>query len=244
MCRQAMRLGFSHACPTEHADFHPPDPCYGRLDMVTYSRALAACRQKFAGQMVVLQGIEVDYQSRYDGAVRAFLAQHSVDFAIGSTHYADGHFVVDALLEAYDADTAYRRYFQAVRETAASGLFDVLGHLDLLKRYGIPRWGSYSRRPYVDDIEAILQAAVGSGTGLEINTSGLRQAPAETFPDLHTLRRYRELGGEIVTLGSDAHQPAHVGQHIHQGLALAQVAGFKAIAVFIERTPHWLDIKD
>ena len=243
-CQRALELGLSHICPTEHVDFDPQDICYGYFDVETYSRDVDTCQERFSGQMALLKGVEIDYQFRFDTEIRAFLAQHNFDFVIGSVHYADGLYVQDALLDAYDPDTAYRRYFSAVRETAASGLFDVVGHLDMLKRHAIPRWGAFDARRYSDEIEAVLQATIETGTGLEINTSGLRQAPAETFPGLETLRRYRELGGEVLTLGSDSHRVADLGNTIGNGLALALAAGFKAIAVFVDRQPHWLDIGD
>jgi len=242
LCRRALQLGFSHLCPTEHADFDPQDPGYGYLDVEVYSQAVTGCREQFARQIALLKGVEIDYQSRFDAGVRDFLAQYTFDLVIGSVHYVDGLYLRDALLDAYDPDTAYRRYFNAVREAAASGLFDVVGHLDLLKRHGVPRWGAFDPCHYADEIDAVLHAAVASGTGLEINTGGLRQAPGETFPGLKTLRRYRELGGQVLTLGSDAHRAANVGRNIRDGLALAQAAGFKAIAVFVDRQPHWLDI--
>jgi histidinol-phosphatase (PHP family) len=242
LCRQAPRLGLTHICPTEHADFDPRDPYYNELNVGAYSRDLEACRAELDGRVVVLKGVEVDYQPRFDARVRDFLARHPFDFVIGSVHFVDGLYVGDALLETHDRDTAYRRYFDAVRVAAASGLFDVLGHLDLLKRHATRRWGTFDAARYADEIEAVLRAAVETGTGLEINTSGLRQAPAETYPRLETLRRYRELGGEILTLGSDAHRTANLGKDVREGLELARAAGFKAIAVFVARQPQWLDI--
>jgi histidinol-phosphatase (PHP family) len=244
LCQRALHLGLSYLCPTEHADFDPQDICYGHLNVEAYSQAVADCREQFAGHLTLLKGIEIDYQPRFDAEVRAFLAQHTFDFVVGSVHYADGSYVGDSLLEAYDPDTAYRRYFDAVRQAAASGLFDVIGHLDLLKRHGIPRWGAFDPRRYADEIDAILQAAAETGTGLEINTSGLRQAPGETYPCPETLRRYRELGGKVLTLGSDAHRVANLGRNIRDGLALARAVGFEAIAVFVERQPCWLNIGD
>lgn len=244
LCQRALELGLTHICPTEHADFAPQDPGYGYLDIAAYFRTLAACRERFDGQIVVLRGIEVDYQPHFDVEVRAFLARHAFDFVIGSAHYADGLYIEDALPDACDPDTAYRHYFDGVREIAASGLFDVVGHLDLLKRYTASRWGAFDARRYADEIDAVLHAAIETGTGLEINTSGLRQAPAETFPGLETLRRYRELGGQVLTLGSDAHRVTDLGKNIGDGLALARAAGFKAIAVFVDRRPCWLDIGD
>lgn len=242
-CQRALQLGFSHLCPTEHADFDPQDMGYNYLNMQAYSRAFGTCQEQFDGQIALLKGIEIDHQPRFDAEVRAFLARHSFDFVVGSVHYADGLYAGDALLNAYDLDTAYRHYFDAVRKTAASGLFDVVGHLDVLKRYATPRWGTFDPHRYADAIDAVLCAAVETGTGLEINTSGLRQSPVETFPGLETLRRYRQLGGEVLTLGTDAHREADLGKNIPDALALAQAAGFRAVAVFVERQPRWLDIR-
>jgi histidinol-phosphatase (PHP family) len=241
-CQQAMHLGLSYICPTEHADFDPQDNCYGYLNVEAYSRELAACRGRFDGQITVLQGVEVDYQPRFGAKIKDFLAQHTFDFIIGSTHYVEGLFVANAFLDAHDPETACRRYFEAVRQTAASGLFDVVGHLDLIKRHAIRRWGSFDRHRYAGEIEMVLQAALETGTGLEINTSGLRGGAAETFPGLETLCRYRELGGQVLTLGSDAHCVADLGKNIHDGLSLAQAAGFETIAVFVAREPRWLEI--
>ena len=243
LCERALPLGLSHLCPTEHVDFDPQDPCYGYFDYQAYSRDINTCQEQFAGRIILLKGIEIDYQARFDTEIRTFLARHTFDFVIGSVHYADGLYIKDALLKAYDSDTAYRRYFKAVRQAANSGLFDVIGHLDLLKRHAVPRWGAFDPRRYADEIEAILQAAIERGTGLEINTSGLRQAPAETFPGPETLRRYRELGGETISLGSDAHHEKNLAQDIRHGLALAQTAGFKAITIFKQRQPSRLDIE-
>lgn len=243
-CRRARQLGLSYLCPTEHVDFDPQDTGYNYLNVEAYTRDVEACQEQFEAQLTLLKGVEVDYQARFDAELRGFLAQHAFDFVIGSVHYVDGLFVVDALIDAHDPDTAYRRYFDAVRQAAGSGLFDVIGHLDLLKRHGIPRWGHFDPHRYGDEIEAVLQAAVDTGTGLEINTSGLRQVPAETYPGLETLRLYRELGGTVITLGSDAHHVANLGKNIHDGLARARAAGFERIAVFVERQPFWLGIGD
>lgn len=237
-----MELGLSYICPTEHVDFCPQDMGYGYFDSVAFSRNVAACQEQYDGQITLLKGIEVDYQLCFDAEVRAFLLQHTFDFVIGSVHYADGLYIGNALLEAYDCDTAYRRYFHAVRQVAASGLFDVMGHLDLLKRYAPPRWKDFDARHYADEIEAVLRAAVETGTGLEINTSGLRQSPGQAYPGLEVLRRYRELGGEVLTLGTDAHRATDLGRNIGDGLSLARAAGFKAVAVFVQRRPHWIDI--
>jgi len=238
-----VRLGLSYLCLTEHKDFDPQDLCFGHFHYEKYSRDVAACQQRFNPRLKLLKGVEVDYQRRYERQIRAFLAATEFDFVLGAVHYIDGLSIFDDLLERYDADTAYRRYFAAVREAVASGFFDAIGHLDVIKRYGVCRYGPFDPHRYAEEIDAVLRALVETGTGLEINTSGLRQPPAETFPGLEVLRRYRELGGEIITLGSDAHHLPHLGYGIEEALEMARAAGFKAITVFEERQPRWVDIQ-
>ncbi len=102
----------------------------------------------------------------------------------------------------------------------------MLGHFDLVKRYGVAHYGRLEPEIFAEEIRAVLRAAVEAGVGLEINASGLRQAPGEPYPGLTVLRWYRELGGEIVTVGSDAHRVEHLAAGMDQALALAQAAGF------------------
>ena len=91
-------------------------------------------------------------------------------------------------------------------------------------------------------MDAILRACIDTGTGIEINTSGLRGPPREPFPALPVLCRYRELGGEVLTVGSDAHTVQDLARDIPEALALARAAGFRAITLFVDREPTWVPI--
>lgn len=144
--------------------------------------------------------------------------------------------------EERTVQAAYRPYFAELRRAVASGLFDLIGHFDLVKRYGVNYYGPFDPAAFADQIHDILELAVDRGVGLEINTSGLRQPPRETFPGLAILRRYRQLGGEILTVGSDAHSTADLGRGIPQAVALARQAGFRAIALFERGELRWMDI--
>jgi len=190
--------------------------------------------------LTVLIGAEVDYQQQYDTEVRQFMDAAELDFVIGSVHYARGEAIF--LPSFYDVSERenYEAYFEEVLAAVQSGLFDVLGHLDIVKRYGVPHYGPFDSTCYADEIDAILRACVDTGTGLEINTSGLRGPPQETFPTLPVLQRYRALGGRVLTVGSDAHVAADLGRDIPHALDLAKAAGFEAVTLFVERQPTWL----
>lgn len=137
---------------------------------------------------------------------------------------------------------AYGPYFAESLRAAQSGLGDVLGHLDLVKRYGVRQYGPLDPVVFEEEIREILRAAAHSGMGLEINTSGLRQSPGEPYPALTVLGWFRELGGEILTAGSDAHHADDLGGGITEALAMAKEAGFRAIATFEERRVKWIDL--
>jgi histidinol-phosphatase (PHP family) len=124
---------------------------------------------------------------------------------------------------------------------ACEGDFDVLGHLDLVKRdarkFGKPYDGP---GPYADMIRTALRAIVERGKGIEINTSPLRKGLTEPCPSLDILRWYRELGGEVLTLGSDAHTPDAIGADFEPVLEMAQAAGFARLARFERRQLTWM----
>ena len=113
---------------------------------------------------------------------------------------------------------------------------------NLVKRYGSAAYGPFEPAMFEDEIRAVLRAAVDSGVGLEINTSGLRQAPGEAYPGVAILRWYRELGGELLSIGSDAHHVEHLAAGIPAALDLARVAGFRAITTFAAHRPRWIDL--
>jgi len=135
---------------------------------------------------------------------------------------------------------AYEAYFRQVARLAAEGNFDVLGHLDLVKRDARKFGKAYDGpEPYAEMIRTALRSLVERGKGIEINTSPLRRGQPEPCPSLEVLRWYRELGGEILTFGSDAHTPDAIGSHFDVALEMARVAGFTRLATFERRQIHW-----
>jgi histidinol-phosphatase (PHP family) len=234
----------------EHVDFDPRDRGYGTFDPEGYAREITAARLEVP-DVCFCQGVEITYQASFEAEIRRWLSGQGWDYVVASVHlidYADGWAIVsepgavDGYFAAHDQRQAYVPYFEELLRAVQSRVGDVLGHLDLIKRYGVARYGPFVPALFEDEIRAVLRAAVEAGSGLEINTSGLRQAPEETYPALEVLRWYRELGGEILTVGSDAHHVDHLGAGIPHALDLARAAGFGAIAYFQSRQVHWLDL--
>ncbi len=250
--RRAQELGLVEVGLCEHADFDPRDRSYGYLDLARYDREMAEARAK-TPRVLLRQGVEITYQAGLEAEIRAWLARKDWDYVIASVHlvdYDDGWAMVseppaaEAYFSNHSQRQAYVPYFEELLRAARSSLGDVLGHFDLVKRYGVACYGQFEPEVFADEIRAVLRAAVEAGVGLEINASGLRQAPGEPYPGLTILRWYRELGGEILTVGSDAHCVEHLAAGADQALALALAAGFTAITTFDARAPRWIAISD
>jgi histidinol-phosphatase (PHP family) len=247
--RQAARLGLAEVGFCEHADFDARDRSYGTLDLARYDRELAEARAMVPG-VELRQGVEITFQAGLVATIRPWLAAHRWDYVVTSVHlvdYADGWAIIsdptatDAYFRDHSQRQAYLPYFEELLRAVLSGLGDVLGHLDLVKRYGADVYGPFEPAAFEEEIRAVLQAMVERGMALEVNTSGLRQPPGEPYPALTVLRWYRELGGELLTLGSDAHHTHHLGAGLAEGAALARAAGFSAVVTFEGRRPHLVD---
>ena len=160
---------------------------------------------------------------------------------LGSAHWIDQ--IEPALSEFYQRqppEQVEQDYLTRVLELAQAGEFDSLGHLDLIKRYRPLSMGTFDPLPYADLIRAILRAIVQRDRAIEINTSPLRKGLPAPCPDLTVLRWYRELGGEKLTVGSDAHCARDVGADISTALELARAAGFGRIVTFERRKVEWV----
>ncbi|HSW10356.1 MAG TPA: histidinol-phosphatase HisJ family protein [Bacillota bacterium] len=245
-CLAARQAGIEEICFTDHLDVHPVDPGFGYFDPAGYCREVTALAG-FPGVGVRL-GLEVGFDRHSHPDLLAYLEAHPLplDFVLGSVHVVEDRLLDTSLLSAEDLEPALCAYFDeveaAVRAAAGGRLFDVLGHLDVFKRY-LPGGRDRFRLPrFRDRIDSILGLAAAGGVGLEINTSGLRHRLGETLPALEVVRRFRELGGEVLTVGSDSHREGDVGSGIDAALDVARAAGFRAITTFRQRQPVWVDI--
>jgi histidinol-phosphatase (PHP family) len=238
--RQATCLGLAEVGFCEHADFDARDRSYGTLDLARYDRELAEARALVPG-VRLRQGVEITYQASLSAQIAAWLAARRWDYVVASVHlvdYADGWSIISepaataAYFRGHSQRQAYQPYFEEVLRAVQSGLGNVLGHLDLVKRHGTGVYGPLDPAAFEEEIRSVLWAMVERDMALEVNTSGLRQAPGEPYPALTVLRWYREMGGELLTLGSDAHHAGDLGAGLVEGAALARTAGFEAVVTF------------
>ncbi len=219
---------------TDHIDFDPRGPNHAPDD-AERERLVRAAAERWAPLGVAIRfGLEVSWESDREDEIRAYLAGHPYDFVIGSVHITpDSPYHVSRVerwVAGRSIDEIVAPYFAEVEAAARSGLFDTLGHLDFVKRYVASHLEPAAFAERLDLYDPILRALVESGTGLEVNTSGLRQAPRDTYPGPAVVARFRELGGERLSAGSDAHRLDWFAHGLEDGYRIAAEAGFDALA--------------
>lgn len=238
LCQAALERGLAGLTITDHFDTDPLDHGYGRYDPDAICRDVEQARRVFGERLSVLVGAEVCYQPPFARQIADFLQACPLDFALGGVHYVRREYVEAAYFTRRAVEEAYEAYFQAVGQAVQSGLFDSLAHLDLAKRYAPPASGPFDPRRYWEQIERILRLMIEQGIALEINTKALRQGCTAPFPDEAILRRYAELGGTRITIGSDCHKAADLGYRVAWAHDLARSAGFTHVTRFVQRRPR------
>ncbi len=244
MTQAAQDQGLAGIAFTEHAEWYTGDPAYGYFDPDAYFAEVEHVRARFNGATTVLAGVEVGNPHDFPETVMALLDRYPFDLVIGSVHWLNGLPAWQAPAFEQGIEATYRRYFDELSRMVTSAQFDVLGHLDLVRR---DSWTLYGQvldlAPYRDTIDGILQRLVESGRGMEINTSGLRKGLPDPVPGIEIIRRYRELGGELLVFGSDGHHPSHVAYGFATARDLALAAGFTRLVRFERRRPiAWIDL--
>lgn len=235
-CWLALERGIPELVITDHLDFDPAEPAFAYSDFSTRERTVREAAERWADRGLAIRlGVEITYEARREDEIREHLAGHPYDFAIGSIHVGRRSPYAASRVAAWIAGRSFADivapYFAEVVAAARSGLFDTIGHLDYVKKYlaaHLPP-AAFGAAPEV--YEAALAALVESGTGLEVNSSGLRQAPRETYPAPWVVARYRALGGKVVTAGSDAHHVRSFAYGLAHAYRVAAEAGFAEIAI-------------
>ena len=239
-CRAAIAGGVTEIAFTDHLDHEPADPGAGYYRPDDYLRELEENRARFAGELTVLRGVEIDFNERIAGQVERFVSAYGreYDFVIGSVHYGhEGAIIFPEYFGGRSLDDVFLPYFDQMEKAVETGWFDVIGHLDLPKRYAPKTHRVYDPLRYRERLLPIFDAMIARGVGFEINTSGLRQAPKTSMPGPSVVRWYADRGGELITTGSDSHAAQTVGTGIAKTLDMLELSGIRAVASFRRREP-------
>lgn len=234
MVTAAEKAGLREICFTDHYDFNDVDK--EKRDLFTVDDYRAAYDRLSSPEVKIRRGVEFGLTPWNQKELKDLSGLYDFDFVIGSVHYAGGY---DPYSKDYwvhnGLDTAFEKYLlQTLECVKKQDGFDVLGHLNYVcKSEHNPTRKPLFYRDYADLIDEIMKILVANGKGMEINTSGVDRV-GEFLPSLAYIKRFRELGGEVITVGSDAHDASRVGQHLTGALQIAKEA-FGYVCTFEKR---------
>lgn len=244
MIEGAIQKGLHTICITDHndkdypADQHAKAPEF-MFDVDRYFEVLSSLKADYADRIAVRMGIEIGLQPHLGEYFEELTKKYPFDFVIGSVHLIEGKdpYYKDSL-DGYTDEEFYRKAFLVTLENLKEvKSFDVLGHIDYVVRYGRHQARDYSYRKYADLLDEILKEIIEMGKGIELNTSGFKYGLGFSHPHPDVIRRYRELGGEIITIGADAHKPTHIAYDFSQAGGILKECGFKYYTEFKGRKP-------
>lgn len=221
MCQEAIGRGIVELGFSEHMDFDPQDLGYGFFDYDLYTSEIRRAQETFGNRLVIRKGIEIDYQYCFEDRIRDWLKNKNFDFAIGSIHYIDHEFINRRLLAKKDLGEIYDIYFDEVSRSIESGLFDIIGHLDLIRKHTDKRALELNNLDYEERMRTILTEIIGNENYLEINTklSVLERTCTETMPSREIVEDFVENGGRLISVGSDAHSKDEIGIGVEEQLS-------------------------
>lgn len=238
MCREALRKNIPEIAFTEHFDRKRDAMCFDRYDADGFFKAIQVARQEFGPRgLTIKAGIEVGEIHLNRDEVNAVLDSHPYDLVLGSLHWTRGENIFERpYFQKRDARTAARDYFEELAEMVDGGGFNIMSHMDVLKRTG---YGMYNNHfditEWEEYVRPVFAACIRRGIAPEINTSALRMPVNQTHPTIEAIRWYKEMGGERLTIGSDSHNPYQLGTGLDKAISIAKEVGFTHLTKFANR---------
>jgi histidinol-phosphatase (PHP family) len=232
MVISAIEKGFDEIGFSDH--FCIRQPCswaVGADGIAQLEEKVAEVKEKYKEQINVLFGLEVDYFADREEEIRESLQPFNFDYLIGSVHFLDDwNYDTDkSRYDDYSNDFLYEWYFRELQKAAKSGLFDIMAHPDLIKKFRI--WPETSKRHLFEETAGIFAE---SGVAFEINTSGIDRPCGEFFPGNELLESFCN-AGVSVTLGSDSHLKEQIGRYFNEARTILKEIGYTKITLFRNR---------
>ena len=246
MILEGIRRGLRTMCFTEHMDLdYPEEPGLFEVNTGSYREKFLQMREKYQDQIELLFGIELGLQPHLAEIHRSYLNEWPFDFVIGSSHVVHGKDpYYPSFYEGKEEAQAYQEYFESILENlAVFDEMDVYGHIDYVVRYGPNKNQYYSYEGYREILDEILKTLIRKNIGLELNTAGYKYGLGHPNPTEAVLKRYAELGGEILTIGSDGHAPEQLAWDFRKIPSLLKECGFRYYTVFEERMPVFYPVE-
>ena len=256
--QRAAELGLAAYAITDHCEcnrwysqeHYPGETTYQYfnfgIDFESSVSAVTELKQRYSGKLNLICGTEMGQATHDLEIAEKIVSDPRLDFVLASMHQLpkteDFCFIDYSHYSEEDIYALCRRYFEEIYKLCVWGKFDILGHLTYFLRY-MSKVGINPDISRFDDIIAeSFRLLAHSGKGIEINTSGLRQGFGDTFPGLKYVRLFRDLGGEVISIGSDSHTAEDIGADVDKGAQIAAAAGFTRLCYFKERKPQFISI--
>lgn len=247
MVQAALDAGMEELCLTDHCDLpeakEQPNSKYA-FRWEQEEQQLALARSRFREGIAIRTGIELGQPWEDPDFARRLLAHPTLDFVLGSVHILDPAHDRQDIYDTHYRDEAtchalLEPYFQLIQYLAESDFCDVLAHIIYPLRYMNARDGNHvTLERYQEQLRRILTTAIQTGKGIELNT--YRGDTVSDWRELLTL--YKECGGELITLGSDAHRPQDVAKGLREGAELLRSLGFRYVARYVGRKPEMMPL--
>lgn len=248
MCLRAVELNMKAFAITDHCDFDGSNLPHCIEKISSSVKATEDFRNSHPSNTEILTGVELGEASDFPDDAKTILELCDYDVVIGSYHNSasgeDFYYVDAKSLSDKEISDLLTAYFNKIYETAKVSGINVLAHITYPLRYIV---GNHKRKVDINDyneiITLILKTIIERGVSLEVNTSGLRQQIAETLPNADILKMYRNLGGELISLGSDSHNTKDLGKGIKETVSLLKSLGFTHITYYKKRKPVQVSIE-
>jgi histidinol-phosphatase (PHP family) len=249
MIEAALSKGLKHVTFTEHNDFEAPGSKFypegsWDLNVDSYLYELLKLREEYRDRIYVGFGIEIGLLEEAFRKNAILALSHEFDFVIGSVHFIGGLDIYDEkYCESRNVKSALFDYFDSIMKNIVKfNNFDVLGHIDLPIR--VMPWPEDDYKPsdHLDKIDEILNFLIENEKGLELNMASLAKGKKNPCPHPEILKRYKELGGELITVGSDAHKPENMATHFDLAYDLLKDCGFKYYCTYENRTATYVKL--
>jgi len=232
---RAIAIGLNEIAITDHADHNPSDIGAGKYDPQQAYEATCRAMARYGKKIIIRHGVEMDMPHLYTRENEP-IYKLPLDVVIGSVHYVGSHGVHADLFDVMTRDEAVGKQFEAMLDMVQQSDIDVLGHLDYFERYTRRRgWPSYQPQQFRTLIEPILETIIRRDIALEVNSSGLRCECDMSHPHPTIIRWYRQMGGRLISLGSDSHRTDHVGAGLDRCAELLISLGFSEYHIYHRR---------
>lgn len=246
----AIRLHLDEICITDHVDYgvkadwdsgaeiqYRNGEPLANVDYPRYMAELERVRRLYGGQIAIKTGLEFGVQVHTIPQFKALFRRYPFDFILLSIHQVeDREFWTQDFQTGRTQQEYNERYYEELLHVVRSYKdYSVLGHLDLIKRYD--KAGVYPFEKVRPLIAEILKVVLSDGKGIEVNTSSHRYGLSDSMPSADLLRLYRDLGGRIVTIGSDSHRPEHLGTWIQEAKDQLRALGFRYFCTYDRMEP-------